>query len=143
MFSVFSANVPVEKHKGHGTPQGLYSGSYPVSSSSGSPTADVTSAFLKTSDNIALVKHIQTQSRANPIAVCGQALSHCVNYSVRDLKRLSKDANIVVLRDASSTIPGFEKTTAEFLNWCETESIKVMTIAEFILYLNPNPNPNP
>lgn len=56
------------------------------------------------------------------VIICGQAASHCVNFSARDLadawKRTTagatdedarrRMAHLVVLRDATSPVPGFE-----------------------------------
>lgn len=62
------------------------------------------------------------------ILLCGQASSHCVNYSARDLaaawkhSAASSDENgvrkrmqsLVLLRDGTSPVPGFEKEAANF-----------------------------
>jgi nicotinamidase-related amidase len=55
------------------------------------------------------------------LLVCGQALSHCVNYTVRDIvdgavgsDRTTTNNNIIVLTDCSSPVPGFEKAAECF-----------------------------
>ena len=126
MFSVFCANVPVEKHKGHGTPQGLYSGSLPISLTSLSDSDIVTSAYLKTSDNVVLAKTIERC--VGSVVICGQALSHCINRSTRDLKRLCPTKQLIVLSDGSSMIPGFESVTDEFIVWCSTNGVQFMSV---------------
>lgn len=67
------------------------------------------------------------------VLVCGQASSHCVNFSARDLaaawKRTTtgelKDeiacrrmGNLVVLKDGMSPVPGFEVGGQNFLFTC-------------------------
>jgi nicotinamidase/pyrazinamidase len=47
------------------------------------------------------------------VAVCGQALSHCVNFTVRDLVNLwpeNRVSDIVVMTDCTSSVPGFESS---------------------------------
>jgi nicotinamidase/pyrazinamidase len=45
------------------------------------------------------------------VLICGQALSHCVNYSFRDLAASwhpDRMQDIILLADCSSSVPGFE-----------------------------------
>ena len=60
------------------------------------------------------------------VLVCGQASSHCVNFSARDLAKawkrttagapadevLRRMAGLVVLKDGTSPVPGFEVRAA-------------------------------
>ena len=49
--------------------------------------------------------------RSDHLIVCGQAMSHCVNYTTRSIvKRWPKDklSNITLLTDCASSVPGFE-----------------------------------
>jgi hypothetical protein len=117
MNSVFCANLPVEKHKGHGTPQGLYSGSHPISLVSLCDSERLSSAYLKTSDNIALAKTIERC--VGPVVICGR-----VNRSTRDLKRLCPSKQLIVLSDGSSL------DSDDFISWCSTNSVQVMTVDE-------------
>ncbi|ETK90421.1 hypothetical protein L917_05640 [Phytophthora nicotianae] len=61
-----------------------------------------------TSLNISLIKSLQ---RTGKLVIVGEALSHCVNFTVRDLvtnwpvERLS---DLVILTDCSSPVAGFE-----------------------------------
>jgi nicotinamidase-related amidase len=59
-------------------------------------------------------------SRHNKVICCGQALSHCVNYTVRDLQeawpKARSAADIVILEDGTSPVPGFDVPAAQFLN---------------------------
>ena len=52
------------------------------------------------------------------LVCCGQALSHCVNYTVRDIAaHWDKDTmdRIVILKDCASSVPGFEAAGEQFL----------------------------
>ena len=49
--------------------------------------------------------------------MCGQALSHCVNYTVRDIldNWPPNEANrITILADCASSVPGFEAAGEAF-----------------------------
>jgi len=56
---------------------------------------------------------VQALKSSSTIAVCGQALSHCVNFTVRDLIDLwpeGRASDIVVMLDCTSSVPGFESS---------------------------------
>ncbi|KAL4108291.1 hypothetical protein PRIC1_000009 [Phytophthora ramorum] len=71
---------------------------------------------------------------ADKVVVCGEAISHCVNYTVRDLvsawpkERLH---DLVILTDCASPVPGFEKAGEEFLRDMATEGLTLTTSANF------------
>jgi len=49
---------------------------------------------------------------ADKVVVCGEAISHCVNYTVRDLVAAwpkERRRDLVILTDCASPVPGFEK----------------------------------
>lgn len=51
------------------------------------------------------------------LIVCGQAMSHCVNYTLRDIVNhwpKEKIANIELLTDCASAVPGFEDAAQTF-----------------------------
>jgi len=57
-------------------------------------------------------------ARHEKVICCGQALSHCLNYSVRDLLSgwpKGREGDIVVLEDGASPVPGFEESATTFL----------------------------
>jgi nicotinamidase/pyrazinamidase len=61
---------------------------------------------------------IRTLRESRRLFVCGQALSHCVNFTVRDLVEHydeSRLASITILRDGTSSVPGFEAECDCFL----------------------------
>mmetsp|Transcript_11391 Transcript_11391/g.34373 ORF Transcript_11391/g.34373 Transcript_11391/m.34373 type:complete len:282 (-) Transcript_11391:38-883(-) len=68
-----------------------------------------------TSLNAALIAGI---ARHDKVVCCGQAKSHCVNYSVRDLLAAwpadKPKSDVVLLNDATSPVPGFEAAAEQF-----------------------------
>lgn len=57
-------------------------------------------------------------TESNRLLVCGQAMSHCVNYTLRDIvRRWPTDrqlADIILLTDCASAVPGFEAAAETF-----------------------------
>ena len=76
-----------------------------------------------------------TLKESSRVVVCGQALSHCVNFTVRDLvasydgeaDRLDRLASIGILRDGTSAVPGFEEEGAAFLADMQALGVRVLT----------------
>ena len=67
-----------------------------------------------TSFNEELQKSLQKSDR---LLVCGQAMSHCVNYTLCSIvERWDKDklGNITLITDAASPVPGFEEAGKTF-----------------------------
>ncbi len=89
--------------------------------------------------------------------ICGQALSHCVNYTVRDIVSQwsslaseqgggSEDGNnetrrkvpgkksnsIVLLKDCMSSVPGFEEAGEKFLQDMMKVGVNVETSDSFV-----------
>ncbi|KAF4319488.1 hypothetical protein BBO99_00005631 [Phytophthora kernoviae] len=81
--------------------------------------------------NTALIKSLQ---RANKLVIVGEALSHCVNYTVRDLvdawpeDRLS---DLIIFTDCSSPVAGFEAEAEQFLNDMAAKGLTLTTSTEF------------
>ena len=53
------------------------------------------------------------------LVICGQALSHCVNYTVRDVAHHWPDekmSTLTILTDCCSSVPGFEAAGEEFVS---------------------------
>lgn len=71
--------------------------------------------------------------KSERILVAGQALSHCVNYTVRDLvehwpaEELNK---ITLLTDGASPVPGFEEAGETFLKDMKDAGINLKLISE-------------
>ncbi|EQC37429.1 hypothetical protein SDRG_05032 [Saprolegnia diclina VS20] len=69
----------------------------------------------ETSLNVGLIDALKT---AGVVAVCGQALSHCVNFTVRDLVQhwpAGRASDIAILTDCTSPVAGFESSGADFI----------------------------
>lgn len=66
---------------------------------------------------------------ADKLVVCGQALSHCVNYTVRDIvKYWLKDTSCIhILKDGSSNVEGFEEAGRKFLNDMRMQGVTIST----------------
>jgi nicotinamidase/pyrazinamidase len=77
--------------------------------------------------NESLLRTLRASSR---LFVCGQALSHCVNFTVRDLVAsygLDGLGSISILRDGTSSVPGFEDAGNAFLDEMESKGVRVVT----------------
>ena len=79
-------------------------------------------------------------SHGKPIVVCGEALSHCVNWSTQDLNEKRKadgnETTIYLLKNASSVVnletigfPAeiFVKQTQELFEYCENNGVTLTT----------------
>ena len=65
--------------------------------------------------------------------VCGQASSHCVNYTLRDIvEHCTEDQRkkIVLLTDTTSAVPGFEAAGSDFLKDMKTAGVSLQTTTE-------------
>jgi len=68
--------------------------------------------------------------KANRVLVCGQALSHCVAFTCRDLvDRWPKEdvAKLVLLTDCSSPVPEFEQAAEEFIAEMAAAGVTITT----------------
>lgn len=67
------------------------------------------------------------------LLVCGQAKSHCVNYTVRDLvSRWPKErlGEICLLQDCASAVPGFEEAAHQFQTEMREAGIQIVNAAD-------------
>ena len=81
---------------------------------------------------------IERLKRADRVVVCGQALSHCVNFTVRDLvdnwpQDAASLAKIVLLTDCASPVPGFESLGEKFVADMRELGLTLTTSAELKL----------
>lgn len=139
MYSIFQAEVP--------SPPEVYSGKFTKTNSSLNATTDTTDhAYLNTSFNKELYDKLM--SHGTQIVVCGEAKSHCVNWSTRDLieKRNGESGEkktrpVVVLNDCTSPVPGFEAAAIEFETYCRdqvkqrNQNVKIILKDEFLTTL--------
>lgn len=79
---------------------------------------------------------IQTLEQADLVAIAGEARTHCVANTVRDIVNGFGDASyvkkLVLLTDASSDIPGFEAHAQTFLNEMIARGMQLSTTTEFL-----------
>ena len=78
---------------------------------------------------------IQLRSNTKKLVICGQALSHCVNYTVRDIVSQwspSSPSSITILKDCTSSVPGFEEAGEKFLQDMMEVGVNVETSDSFV-----------
>lgn len=83
-----------------------------------------------TSFNARLHQNILQSDR---ILVAGQAMSHCVNYTARDLVDKcppNQRHKICILTDCASSVPGFESVSSEFLKYMKDVGVNLCTASE-------------
>jgi nicotinamidase/pyrazinamidase len=71
--------------------------------------------------------------QSDHLLVCGQAMSHCVNYTARSIIERwpeKKRGNITVITDCASSVPGFEDDGAAFLREMEDIGVKLQKSSE-------------
>lgn len=69
------------------------------------------------------------------VLVVGQAMSHCVNHTVRDLVSRwpeNKYSNIYVLKDCMSPVPGFEKEAEDFVEFLNSKGVTICSSDEVL-----------
>lgn len=88
-------------------------------------------------DNSTLLntKLIQTLQDADLIPLSGQALSHCVANTVRDIANNFGEENVkklVLLEDTTSSVPGFENLGQDFLAEMKSRGMQTSKAADFL-----------
>lgn len=107
MYSALRAEVPIETVETVETVESIASGD--------------------SGDSTGLLHALRESSR---LFVCGQALSHCVNFTVRDLVANSESRSldsIAILRDCTSPVPGFEEEGNTFLEDMQAKGVRIVT----------------
>lgn len=88
----------------------------------------------RTNLNKALVDDLYAADR---VIICGQAKSHCVNFTTRDLLKCAKDekdiTKVVLLSDCCSSVQTFEKDGATFEKDVKDLGVTVCTVADLSL----------
>jgi nicotinamidase-related amidase len=86
----------------------------------------------QTSLNISLLDELNTHDK---VVVAGQALSHCVNFTCRDLMDHWKGApaNVILLNDCASSVPGFEEAGIKFLSDMKDKGVTIKSSLEIEL----------
>lgn len=79
---------------------------------------------------------IQALEQADVVALAGEARTHCVANTVRDIVNNLRDKRhakkFVLLTDASSDIPGFEEHAQSFLTEMAERGMQFLTTREFL-----------
>jgi nicotinamidase-related amidase len=78
---------------------------------------------------------LDSLAAADVIFLAGEASSHCVANTVRDLAGAMGDTflrKLVLLRDATSAVTGFEQNAASFLREMTGRGMRTATAAEFL-----------
>ena len=152
MYSIFQAEIPIEKNEftsfevtGENMNQ-YYSGGiqseFKESSKIDVPNSDQEDgAYLQTSFNEELFNSLTKDGK--PIVICGEALSHCVNWSLRDLvsyilknetiNYTIKYANgnklipgqVILLENCSSPVTGFEGNVFALMQFCNEAGVTI------------------
>lgn len=79
---------------------------------------------------------VKTLMEADIVAIAGQASSHCVANTVRDVANAFNDDSYVqklhYLKDASSAVPGCEQMEVDFLKEMEARGMKITSTTDFL-----------
>lgn len=79
---------------------------------------------------------VETLMKADIVFIAGQASSHCVANTVRDIANQFGDDSyvkkLVFLKDASSPVPGFEATEVAFLQEMTSRGMQISNTADFL-----------
>jgi nicotinamidase-related amidase len=79
---------------------------------------------------------IQSLTSADVVLLAGEASSHCVFNSLKDIVNGFGDPDqtkkIKFMEDCSSPVPGFEKLHTELLDYCKTNSIEVIKSVDYL-----------
>lgn len=79
---------------------------------------------------------IDVLSNSDIVAITGQALSHCLANTVRDVANNFGDENIkklTLLRDCTSSVPGFEQMGKDFVKEMTARGMQVTTSDKFLV----------
>lgn len=79
------------------------------------------------------VPFVQELAKSTKLVVCGEALSHCVNYTTRDVLENWGDrakSDIILLKDAASTVPGCDAAADQFVSDMREAGVTVISCSE-------------
>jgi nicotinamidase-related amidase len=79
---------------------------------------------------------IETLEQSDLVAVCGEASSHCLANTVRDIVNSYGDPacvkKLVLLKNGCSPVPGFENLEVDFIKDMTSKGMQVTTCEEFL-----------
>jgi len=78
---------------------------------------------------------IDTLISHRQVLICGEAKSHCVNFTTRDLLTKwpkERASDLVLLTDATSPVPGFEKSAEQFEADMRSAGLTLVSTTEFV-----------
>jgi nicotinamidase-related amidase len=84
------------------------------------------------------IKLINSLNEADVVVVAGEAGSHCVRSTVNSLLQYMRFTNqgnhskIVILEDAMSPVPGFEKQQLDFFKYMSISNVSFSTTKDFL-----------
>ncbi len=81
--------------------------------------------------NTRLIKALESADR---ILLAGEALSHCLKFTVEDIADAFGESHaqkLVLLEDCTSPVPGFEAEGADFITAMRSRGMRVSTTREF------------
>jgi len=145
MYSIFKSEVQPYSTDNIDQPH-LYHGIFThiiTETSKNSNTDDVEDhAYLNVNFNATLFNSLISTN--NQILICGQALSHCVNWSLRDLVskliltanqnytengKLKKD-KVILLINGSSPAEGFNANVVALIQFCKEKNVSIKFLSE-------------
>ncbi len=81
-------------------------------------------------------KLIRTLEEADEVVIFGEAISHCLKFTVEDIANGFSDAayvkKMVLLTDAASPVPGFEAQGEEFVRQMVARGMRTSTTKEYL-----------
>lgn len=78
---------------------------------------------------------IQTLQEADVLLIAGQALSHCVRFTVTDVANEFGDEatkKFVLLEDTCSNVPGFEQGGRDFVEFLKSKGCRIVKSTDFL-----------
>lgn len=77
---------------------------------------------------------IERLNESDKLIICGQALSHCVNFTTRDILKYWKKplSQIYILEDCSSPVQGFEDASRKFIQEMTDSGVTVTNSIDII-----------
>ena len=81
-------------------------------------------------------RFIQTLTEADVVLIAGEAGSHCLANTVRDIANNFGDdsyvSRLVLLEDATSPVPGFEKFQTDFIREMKSRGMQITTTRDYL-----------